>query len=353
MGQSIVISRVSTTRKVMALTFDDGSDAANLSEQLDILASHNITCTFFLTGKASEAHPTLIRKIVEKGHEIGNHSYSHPQFTQISAAAMEAELEKAENSIIFITGVSPRPIFRPPYGSYNQTVLEVADSLGYTKTLMWTIDTVDWNGTSADVMINKVLNLAQPGAIVLMHTGGGTHTNEALPEMITALKSMGYTLTTISKMLDEAPEPERPLLKKGSSGTYVKELQQLLTKLGFNPGPIDGIFGALTDAAVKTFQAAKSLTVDGLVGPMTWAALDGANEGPPPAVRPVLRRGSTGESVTELQQALSMLGYNPGPIDGIFGFKTEASVRLFQNANELSADGIVGPKTWAAIDGMM
>ncbi len=352
MGQSMVISKGSTTKKVMALTFDDGSDAANLAEQLDILASHNLTCTFFLTGKATEAHPALIRKIVEQGHEIGNHSYSHPEFTQITVATMETELRKAENAIIAITGVSPRPLFRPPYGAYNQTVLEVVGNLGYTKTLMWTIDTVDWNGTSAEAMIEKVLDRAQPGAIVLMHTGGGTHTNEALPKMITGLKSMGYTLTTISKMLEETTEI-RPVLRRGSTGTFVEELQQALTRLGFKPGIIDGIYGQLTETAVKAFQTSKGLVVDGIVGPKTWNALKDAMETPPPVTRPTLRRGSSGAAVIDLQQALSALGFDPGTIDGIFGTRTEAAVKLFQKAKGLVVDGIVGAKTWAAIDGGM
>lgn len=266
MGKSIVISKVSTTIKVMALTFDDGSDAANLLELLNILASNNIQCTLFLTGRATEAHPALIRKIVEQGHEIGNHSYSHPQFTQITTASMEAEMIKAEKSIINVTGVNPRPLFRPPYGSYNLSVLEVVGNLGYTRTLMWTIDTIGWNGTPAETMIEKVLDNAQPGAIVLMHTGGGTHTVEALPKMIVDLKSKGYTLTTVSKMLEGVPEPVRPIVRKGSTGALVKELQEVLTELGFNPGLIDGIFGSLTEAAVRAFQTLKNLVVDGIVG---------------------------------------------------------------------------------------
>jgi peptidoglycan/xylan/chitin deacetylase (PgdA/CDA1 family) len=348
MGQSITTYKVSTTKKIMALTFDDGSDGANLSKELDILASSNVKCTFFLTGKASEAHPSLIRKIVEQGHEIGNHSYSHPEFTLITAGAMKTELLKAENSIINITGVNPKPLFRPPYGSFNSTVLNAAGEIGYTNTIMWSIDTVDWAGAPAKDMIEKVLNQAQPGAIAIMHTGGGTHTTEALPEMISGLKLKGYSLTTVSKLLSES-EPVRPLLRKGSRGVLVEELQEMLTRLGFNPGPIDGNFGSFTEAAVKSFQKSKNLTADGIVGPRTWSALDDALEALPPVEHPVLRKGSSGESVVYLQQRLRKLGFDSGPIDGIFGSRTEGAVKLFQASNNLKADGIVGTKTWAAL----
>jgi len=356
MGQSTVLSRIATNEKFMALTFDDGSDSANTLAILNILETYNVKSTFFLTGMSAEFYPASANQILEHGHEIGNHSYSHPDFIELTADEMKVEIEKCANEILYATNTTVKPLFRPPYGSYNSTVLNVAGSLGYPWTLMWTIDTIDWDGTPADTMISKVLNNAVPGAIVLMHVGSGTHTPEALPEIIEGLKAQGYTLTTISTMLTLTQTTNHPLLKIGSTGEAVSYLQQSLIKLGYNPGPVDGIFGNGTDAAVRAFQASKGLVVDGIVGNNTWAAIDSALANPPtpPAppqtTHPLLKKGSTGEAVIYLQQSLAKLGYIPGTIDGIFGVNTEAAVKMFQSGNGLVVDGIVGNNTWAAID---
>ncbi|MCJ7689371.1 MAG: peptidoglycan-binding protein, partial [Clostridiaceae bacterium] len=123
-----------------------------------------------------------------------------------------------------------------------------------------------------------------------------------------------------------------------------------LTKLGYKPGPIDGIFGSLTEKAVRSFQIAKGLVVDGIVGNNTWSAIDKLLQNTPTPTHFILRRGNTGYAVEYLQQSLTKLGYKPGPIDGIFGSLTEIAVRLFQIAKGLIVDGTVGNYTWAAID---
>lgn len=190
---SALISKVATTDKVIALTFDDGSDGGNAEAILAVLANYNAKATFFVTGKGAEDHPDIIKKIAAAGHPIGNHSYSHPYFTQISASEMVSELQKTESIIKNLTGKSTIPYFRPPYGAYDSTVLQVVGDAGYTKTIYWTIDTVDWKGVSTDEIVSKVVNNATPGAIVLMHTGdGATNTKYALPTIITNLKSQGY-----------------------------------------------------------------------------------------------------------------------------------------------------------------
>jgi peptidoglycan hydrolase-like protein with peptidoglycan-binding domain len=145
-----------------------------------------------------------------------------------------------------------------------------------------------------------------------------------------------------------------PVLQQGSTGPSVVVLQTALRNSGFNPGPIDGIFGPMTHAAVIAFQQSKGLVVDGIVGPKTWAALGVPCTAPPPPPPPpvpcpVLQQGSTGPAVVVLQTALRNSGFDPGPIDGIFGPKTNAAVLAFQKSKGLVVDGIVGPKTWAAL----
>ncbi|WP_366934908.1 peptidoglycan-binding protein [Pyxidicoccus fallax] len=121
-------------------------------------------------------------------------------------------------------------------------------------------------------------------------------------------------------------------------------LQNKLKAAGFNPGASDGAFGPKTEAAVKAFQRARGLTADGIVGPKTWAALNSA--GSSGGSGPTLRPGAKGEPVRALQQRLNTLGFNSGTADGSFGPKTEAAVKAFQKSRGLTADGIVGPKTW-------
>ncbi len=148
----------------------------------------------------------------------------------------------------------------------------------------------------------------------------------------------------------------RPQIQKGSTGDAVKELQQYLSRLGYTVGA-DGIFGSTTEAMVKRFQAANGIGADGVVGPKTWAALTSGNANGNTSTnpgtstsKPQIQRGSTGDAVKELQQHLSRLGYPVGA-DGIFGSTTETMVKRFQAANGIGADGIVGPKTWAALTG--
>ncbi|MBF7095562.1 LysM peptidoglycan-binding domain-containing protein [Alkalibacter mobilis] len=201
-ADSQLVSRVNTTQKMMALTFDDGADGDSIPQVLQILKDHNVKSTFFVTGKAAEDHPTLIEDIFEAGHEIGNHSYSHPDFTKITASQIATELQKCDSLVVNITGKSTKPYFRPPFGYYNNDVLAAVGSAGYSKTIHWTVDTIDWRGDSVADITKRVMDKAGNGAIVLMHVGAGAvNTPSALPGIITNLKSQGYKLVTITELL--------------------------------------------------------------------------------------------------------------------------------------------------------
>ncbi|PSL40803.1 polysaccharide deacetylase family sporulation protein PdaB [Planomicrobium soli] len=202
------VTKGNTTSKVIALTFDDGSDGTNIQKILDILSANKVKATFFLTGSGAEKHPQSIKNIVAKGHQLANHSYSHPDFTKISAAKIKAELDKTESTIKKITGKSTKPLFRAPFGSTNSAVLAAVGNAGYTHTIHWNIDTVDWKGVSSASITNKVVNNVVPGTIVLMHTGAGASgTPGALPGMISKLKAKGYTFVTVSELLKLKPAP--------------------------------------------------------------------------------------------------------------------------------------------------
>lgn len=138
-----------------------------------------------------------------------------------------------------------------------------------------------------------------------------------------------------------------PILKQGSSGPDVRDLQQALKALGHDPGPIDGAFGARTVSAVKAFQQAREIAVDGIVGRVTWINIDEADQSVP-----VLRVGSSGLPVRRLQSRMSAVGFDTGGVDGRFSPKTEAAVKQLQQQSHLAVDGIVGPKTWAVVDAL-
>jgi len=138
-----------------------------------------------------------------------------------------------------------------------------------------------------------------------------------------------------------------PLLKKGSSGLAVKQLQQALSDLGYHPGAADGQFGSKTEAAVKSFQGDHDIAVDGIVGDITWLNIDEADTS-----NPTIKKGSTGSPVRRAQKRLTLGGYDTGGVDGIFGANTESAVKRFQKDFGLAQDGIVGPKTWDKIDSL-
>jgi len=138
-----------------------------------------------------------------------------------------------------------------------------------------------------------------------------------------------------------------PVLKRGSNDPVVRDLQEALKALGHDPGAIDGIFGARTESAVKAFQQAREIPVDGVVGRVTWINIDEGDQS-----EPVLRLGSRGLPVRRLQSRMSAVGFDTGGVDGRFSPKTEAAVKLLQQQSNLGVDGVVGPKTWAIVDAL-
>jgi peptidoglycan hydrolase-like protein with peptidoglycan-binding domain len=157
----------------------------------------------------------------------------------------------------------------------------------------------------------------------------------------TKVKKMTFT----DDQANASAQLNKPVLKEGSRGEAVEELQLLLQKYCAYSGPVDGIFGSATTGAVRLFQYRVFLTQDGIVGDKTWRALyKGA-----PVDMPTLKRGSKGQLVKTLQERLHIAGEYAGEFDGDFGSATEAGVKSFQQGNGLSADGIVGDRTWFAL----
>lgn len=203
-SQPIIVQR-GANRPAIALTLDAGADSAPTGAMLDILAERNIKITFFLTGDWIERNPDLTKRIVADGHEVGNHSTSHPDFRGLDENGMLLELQTMSERLYAVTGMRPAPYFRPPYGAYDERVLRVVIANGYLP-IFWTLDSLDSVGDpkSADFLVDRLTNTLAPdkrnGAILLAHCGNAT-TAEALPRILDALAAQGLIVTTLSQAL--------------------------------------------------------------------------------------------------------------------------------------------------------
>ncbi len=196
---SDIVSNGNTNVKEIALTFDAGSDAAGI-RILDVLQKYKIKATFFLTGKWVEKYPEFAKRIAADGHEIGNHSYSHPDAVKTTADGFADDIKKAENAIKNATGKSPRPYFRFPFGSYNNTSLKTVGENGYPYSIQWSLDTIDWQQPTVEVIISRIKTGASNGDIILAHIGG-VNTPEAMDQVIPWLQAQGYKLVTLTELL--------------------------------------------------------------------------------------------------------------------------------------------------------
>ncbi|SDC87841.1 probable sporulation protein, polysaccharide deacetylase family [Paenibacillus sp. UNCCL117] len=168
-----------------------------LPKMLATLEKEGVRATFFLDGMWLSKHVDTARQIAEKGHELGNHAYSHKNMSTLSRAQNETEIVKTEKLLKEQVGVSGG-LFAPPSGDYNQTTVDAAHSLGL-KTILWTLDTVDWKKPPADSIVRKVSARVEPGAMILMHPTASS--SEALSGMIRSIRAKGLQLGTVSDIL--------------------------------------------------------------------------------------------------------------------------------------------------------
>lgn len=192
------------TKKLVALTFDDGPESELTPQILDILDEYNIKATFFVIGQNVARNTDVLKDIHARGHEIGNHSWSHKYLPKISKKSKESEILKTEELLIDVFG-EYTPIFRPPYGAVKTQDKQLIDSLGY-KIVNWSVDTRDWAGTSGEQMMKYVKQQLKPGGIILMHNSGNTktvkNTVDTLPIMIDWIIEQGYEFATVTEILD-------------------------------------------------------------------------------------------------------------------------------------------------------
>jgi|GEM_PF-4514558 len=186
----------------IALTFDDGPDPVYTPKILDLLQKYDAKATFFVVGEQLERHPELARRMVDEGHEIGNHSFYHPYLTQLTSSEIYKELMDTELLIRRITGKRTR-IFRLPYLANNPKVMQIVNELGY-KTIMCSIDTYDYKSIEYRDIVDTVMTSAKKGEIVLLHDCGGdqAETVKAVALILKKLRNRGYRCVTVSRLLD-------------------------------------------------------------------------------------------------------------------------------------------------------
>ena len=198
--RELPIYSVATDEKKIALSFDAAWGDEDFAQIMEVLDKHNVKTTFFMTGGWVEKYPECVKTLVEKGHDLGNHSASHPDMTTLSKEKQREQILEVHNAVKELTGYEME-LFRPPYGAYNNDVIRTCYEMGYYP-IQWDVDSLDWKDLSASEIINKVCNhkSLDCGSIILCHNGA-KHTAEALDEMLTNLKNQGYEIVPISQLI--------------------------------------------------------------------------------------------------------------------------------------------------------
>ena len=196
--------KVSENEKVVALTFDDGP-ALITRDILTVLDQEKVKATFFVVGNNIDLYPDILQEIYSAGHEIGNHTNTHPFAFLLDKQELAKDILINEEKIYEQVGIRPN-IFRAPYALYPQNLMEITDMLGLA-IISWDVDPEDWKMVNKEIIVNRVMRDINPGSIILLHDGppelDRTNTLEALKQIIIELKDHGYQFLTISEYLEK------------------------------------------------------------------------------------------------------------------------------------------------------
>lgn len=192
--------------KVIYLTFDCGYENQNTANILDALKKHNVHATFFVVGHYLESAPELVKRMVEEGHTVGNHTYHHPDMSKISdEESFRKEMEGVSTLFREVTGTDISMYYRPPQGKYSTANLQMAKDMGYS-TFFWSLAYVDWNvdaQPSHEEAFKKLTGRIHPGAVVLLHNTSRTN-GEILDELLTKWEEMGYSFGTLEELIQSS-----------------------------------------------------------------------------------------------------------------------------------------------------
>jgi peptidoglycan/xylan/chitin deacetylase (PgdA/CDA1 family) len=210
--EKITFTDVNVDGPYIAMTFDDGPHATNTPKLLDLAAKRHIKLTFFVLGECVQQNPAVLQREVAEGHEIGNHSWSHPNLAKLSDEAVRSQLRRTEDIIVKTAGVKPK-LMRPPYGELTKRQrVWVNHDFGY-KVILWDVDPLDWKRPGPSVVARRIIAGARPGSIILSHD---IHppTIEAMPQVFDALLAKGFKFVTVSELLAMNKGGERPEVAK-------------------------------------------------------------------------------------------------------------------------------------------
>lgn len=182
----------------ISLTFDAAWGAEDTPLLIQALGEHNARATFFVVGEWAEKYPEAVRALHEAGHEVMNHSNTHPHMNSLTAHDVKMEAELAGERIASVTGIKPT-LLRVPYGEYNDQVVLTLRESGY-QIIQWDVDSLDWKGISADEIVRRVCGKVGKGSIVLFHNAA-EHTPEALPVILDRLTEAGYSFVPVSELI--------------------------------------------------------------------------------------------------------------------------------------------------------
>lgn len=201
-SKDLPIYHVKQSQKRIAISFDVAWGQEKTQEILKILQDQKIMTTFFVTGFWVDKYPDKVRMMASAGHEIGNHSTNHLHMNALSRGQMESEIAATNDRVKQLVGKKPI-LFRPPFGEYNDTLMRVAKEQGL-QSVMWSVDSLDWQEKGSDAMIKQVIKNVHNGDIILFHNNTGS-IEKALPQILSQLSKNGYTVVPVSQLLLPAP----------------------------------------------------------------------------------------------------------------------------------------------------
>ena len=184
--------------KKISISFDAAWGNEQTGKLIDILGEYGVKTTFFVVGSWVDKYPESVKALDAAGHEVMNHSNTHPHMTRLEIAKIEEEINMCAAKIESVIGKRP-DLLRPPYGDYNDTVIKTIRRLGIYP-IQWDVDSLDWKGISAEKIVTRVLGGVKDGSIVLFHNGG-EHTAEALPTILAELQRRGYEIVPVSQLI--------------------------------------------------------------------------------------------------------------------------------------------------------
>ena len=201
-----VCAQVQTKQKIVALTFDDGPYSPYTEQILDVLQEHGIQATFFLVGSNAEKHSELVKRIVEQGHQIGNHTYTHVDLLKLDRSAALTEIDRTNTVLKAAVGFAPH-VVRPPHGFRDPAIMDVMANRGLA-VVEWSVMSKDWTNPGTEAIVDRTVSKVKNGSVILLHDGDGiaakadrSQTVAATRKIIEQLQAKGYRFVTVDEIL--------------------------------------------------------------------------------------------------------------------------------------------------------